>query len=258
MSMRYAGKVVVVTGGGGAIGRALASGFAREGAKVLVADRRGEAAEAAAAAIRAEGGEASGIAVDVADLAALDAMLDAAIARHGGLDVLCNNAGAPSVAPDLFAIEEAEWDRILGVNLKAAFFAAQKAALRMIARGTAGAILNTSSTSAYIASSRPAVPYDASKGGLRQMTVSLAAHLVQHGIRVNAIAPGTIDTEFAAAAVDADTRRARLEKRARERIPMRRPGQPEDLVGAALFLCSEEASYVTGQSVVVDGGILLV
>lgn len=256
--MRYTGKVVVVTGGGGAIGRALASGFAREGARVLVADRRGDMADAAAAAIRAAGGEASGMAVDVADLGALDAMLDAAMERHGGLDVLCNNAGAPSVAPDLFAIEEAEWDRVLAVNLKAAFFAAQKAARRMVARGTGGAILNTSSTSAYIASSRPAVPYDASKGGLRQLTVSLAAHLVQHGIRVNAIAPGTIDTEFAAAALDPETRRARLEKRARERIPMRRPGRPEDLVGAGLFLCSDEASYVTGQSVVVDGGILLV
>ncbi len=256
--MRYAGRIVVVTGGGGAIGQALAAGFAREGARVLVADRRGEAADQAALAIRAAGGEASGMAVDVADPAALDAMLDAAIARHGGLDVLCNNAGTPSVAPDIFAIDEAEWDRVLDINLKAAFFAAQKAARRMVARGTGGVILNTSSTSAYIASSRPAVPYDASKGGLRQMTVSLAAHLVQYGIRVNAIAPGTIDTAFAAAALDADARRERLEKRARERIPMRRPGRPEDLVGAALFLCSDEASYVTGQSIVVDGGILLV
>jgi NAD(P)-dependent dehydrogenase (short-subunit alcohol dehydrogenase family) len=256
--MRYAGKVVVVTGGGGAIGHALAAGFAGEGARVLVADRRADSAQAAAEAIRTTGGEASAIATDVADMAALDAMLDAAMERYGGLDVLCNNAGAPSVAADLFAIDESEWDRVLTVNLKAAFFATQKAARRMVARGSGGAILSTSSTSAYIASSRPAVPYDASKGGLRQLTVSLAAHLVQHGIRVNAIAPGTIDTEFAAAALDAETRRARLEKRARERIPMRRPGRPQDLVGAALFLCSDEASYVTGQSIIVDGGILLV
>lgn len=256
--MRYRGKVVIVTGGGGAIGRALAMGFAREGARVVVADRRSEAAEEGARAIAAAGGTAIGLGVDVARMAELDAMIAHALDAFGRIDVLCNNAGVPSVAPDVFAIEEAEWDRVLTVNLKAAFFAAQKAARAMVAQGGGGAILNTSSTSAYIASTRPAIPYDASKGALRQMTVSLAAHLVAHGIRVNAIAPGTIDTDFAAGVLDAETRRARLEKRARERIPMRRAGTPEDLVGAALFLCSDEASYVTGQSIVVDGGILLV
>jgi len=256
--MRYAGRGVIVTGGGGAIGRAIAGGFAREGAQVLVADRRADAAEASASAIRAAGGVAFGWAVDVADIAALDGMIEEARGRFGRLDVLCNNAGVPSVAPDLFAIDEAEWDRVLSVNLKAGFFAAQKAARAMVAQGGGGAILNISSTSAYIASTRPAIAYDASKGGLRQMTVSLAAHLVGHGIRVNAIAPGTIDTDFAASVLPAEERRARLVKRAQERIPMRRPGTPDELVGAALFLCSDDASYVTGQSLVVDGGILLV
>jgi len=256
--VRYAGRGVIVTGGGGAIGRALAGGFAREGAKVLVVDRRHDAAAAACDAIRAEGGEAFPLAVDVGDTGALDTMIAEAVARCGRIDVLCNNAGVPSVVPDLFAIDEAEWDRVLGINLRAAFFASQKAARVMVSQGGGGAILNTSSTSAYIASTRPAVPYDASKGGMRQMTVSLAAHLVGHGIRVNAIAPGTIDTEFAGAVLPAEERKARLAKRAQERIPMRRPGLPADLVGAALFLCSEDAAYVTGQSLVIDGGILLV
>ncbi len=100
------------------------------------------------------------------------------------------------------------------------------------------------------------MPYDVSKAGLRQMTVTLGAHLVEYGIRVNAIAPGTINTELAAGAEDPEVRRARMEKRARERIPMKRLGQPEDLVGAAIFLCSDEAAYITGHVLVVDGGIL--
>jgi NAD(P)-dependent dehydrogenase (short-subunit alcohol dehydrogenase family) len=101
------------------------------------------------------------------------------------------------------------------------------------------------------------IPYDVLKGGIWQMTVSLAAHLADHGIRVNAIAPGTIDTDFAAGVMDPAVRRTLLEKRVRERTPLKRLGQPEDLVGAALFLCSDEAAYVTGHVLVVDGGILV-
>jgi NAD(P)-dependent dehydrogenase (short-subunit alcohol dehydrogenase family) len=185
-------------------------------------------------------------------------MIAETVARFGRIDILCNNAGVTGGAGDLFAYTEADWDRVLAVNLKAAFFAAQKVARWMVGAGTGGAFLNTASTSAYIASSRAVIPYDVSKGGIRQMTVALAAHLVGHGIRVNAIAPGTIDTEFAAGTMNAEERRARLAKRAQDRIPMKRLGQPEDLVGAAIFLCSEEAAYITGQTLVVDGGILLV
>lgn len=255
--MRYAGKVVIVTGGGGEIGGAMAEGFGREGAALVIADLKLEAAERVAAAIREAGGQAIACAVDVSRLSDIDAMVEAAVARFGRIDVLCNNAGMPSAPPDVFSVTEEEWDRCLAVNLKGAFFASQRAG-RVMAAGGGGAILNTSSTSAYIASSRPAVPYDAAKGGLRHLTVSLAAHLVGHGIRVNAIAPGTIDTRFAAGVIDEETRKARLAARAASRIPMRRPGVPADLVGAALFLCSEEAAYITGQSLVIDGGILLV
>jgi NAD(P)-dependent dehydrogenase (short-subunit alcohol dehydrogenase family) len=255
--MRYREKVVVVTGGGGEIGAALARGFANEGASLVIADLRAEAAWLTSKALHSAGMPALPLAVDVARLDDLDAMVAAALERFGRIDVLCNTAGMPSGPPDIFAITEAEWDRCLEVNLKGAFFASQKVGRAMALTG-GGAILNTSSTSAYIASTRPAIPYDAAKGGLRQLTVSLAAHLVQHGIRVNAIAPGTIDTRFAAGLVDEETRLARLAVRVAQRIPMRRPGRPNDLVGAALFLCSEEASYITGQSLVIDGGILLV
>jgi NAD(P)-dependent dehydrogenase (short-subunit alcohol dehydrogenase family) len=145
----------------------------------------------------------------------------------------------------------------MAVNLRSAFFLAQKVARVMIEQNRGGAILNTASTSAFISSSRPIVPYDISKAGMRQLTVSLAAHLVDHNIRVNAIAPGTIDTELGAGSQAPEARRAWQEKRAQEKIPMKRLGQPEDLVGAAIYLCSDEAAYVTGHTLVVDGGVLL-
>jgi len=256
-AVRLRGRVAIITGGARGIGRAMALGFAREGASVAIADVRMTEAEATARAIEATGGEALPLAVDVSSLGDLDRMVDGALRRFGAIHILCNNAGITGGHGNFFAYTETEWDRILTINLKAAFFAAQKVARVMVDQGQGGAILNTVSTSAFITSSRATIPYDVSKGGLRQMTLSLAAHLVDHGIRVNAIAPGTIDTEFSAGAMDPEVRRRLLEKRARERIPMQRLGQPEDLVGAAVFLCSDESAYVTGHVLVVDGGILL-
>jgi NAD(P)-dependent dehydrogenase (short-subunit alcohol dehydrogenase family) len=126
----------------------------------------------------------------------------------------------------------------------------------MIDQARGGKILNTASTSAFISSSRPTIPYDVSKAGMRQLTVSLAAHLVDYGINVNAIAPGTINTDLTGGTRDPETL-AWMEKRIKEKIPMQRIGQPEDLVGAAVYLCSDEAAYVTGHTLVVDGGVLL-
>ena len=127
----------------------------------------------------------------------------------------------------------------------------------MVDQGRGGRILNTASIAAFIAASRPTIPYDISKAGLRQMTVSLAAYLAPHGIAVNAIAPGTIDTEFSTGTVDPE-RFADFRQRRLAQIPLGRLGQPEDLVGAAIFLCSDEAAYVTGHTLVVDGGLLAV
>jgi NAD(P)-dependent dehydrogenase (short-subunit alcohol dehydrogenase family) len=226
---------------------------------VVIADLRSELAEETAQVIVTAGGEASAVAIDVSRVDDLDRLFAEAVGRFGGVNILCNNAGIGGGSGDLFSYSEEDWDRTLSINLKSAFFAAQKAARIMIDAGQGGAILNTASTSAYIASSRPTIPYDVSKAGMRHMTVSLAAHLVDHGIRVNAIAPGTIETDLGLVpGVDPASRRERLATRARERIPMKRLGQPEDLVGAAIFLCSDEASYVTGHCLVVDGGILLV
>jgi glucose 1-dehydrogenase len=256
MAVKIEGKTAIVTGGARGIGRAMALRFAHEGANVVIADLRMEQAHATVRDIQAAGGQALALEIDVAQVGELDRMVAATLQTFGGIDILCNNAGISGGAGDLFAYSEADWDRIIGVNLKSAFFASQKVARVMIDQQRGGAMLNTSSTSAFISSSRPTVPYDVSKAGLRQMTVTLAAHLAVHKIRVNAIAPGTIDTDLAAGTVDPVVRRERMEKRARERIPMQRLGKPEDLAGAALFLCSDDAAYVTGHVLVVDGGIL--
>jgi len=253
---RLKGRVAIITGGARGIGRAMAMRIAREGAAVAVADLRIEQARATAGEIAAEGGRALALEIDVARLDELDRMVASTRQEFGAIDILCNNAGVTGGAVDFLAYAEADWERIIGINLKSAFFASQKVAQVMIEQGRGGAILNTSSTSAFIASSRPVVAYDISKAGLRQLTVSLGAHLAAYKIRVNAIAPGTIDTELSAGAVDPQVRRERLEKRARERIPMRRVGLPDDLAGAAAFLCSDDAAYVTGHVLVVDGGIL--
>jgi NAD(P)-dependent dehydrogenase (short-subunit alcohol dehydrogenase family) len=252
---RLAEKVAIITGSGRGIGRAIALGFAREGARIVVADVRQALAESTAAEIRGFGTEALPVVVDVTRDADLDDLVHATVEHFGRIDILHNNAGVLGHT-ELFAYTPAEWDAILAVNVKAAFFASQKVARVMIDQGHGGRILNTASTSAFIASSRPTIPYDVSKAGIRQLTVSLAAHLVQYGINVNAIAPGTIETELTVGRGDAETR-AWMERRVKEKIPMQRIGQPEDLVGAAVYLCSEEAAYVTGHTIVVDGGVLL-
>jgi NAD(P)-dependent dehydrogenase (short-subunit alcohol dehydrogenase family) len=254
---RLDGKVAIITGSARGIGRAVALGFAREAARVVVADMRGELAQDTVAEITAAGGQALACAVDVSEGADLDRLVAATLERFGQIDILHNNAGISGLHGDLLAYTPEEWDRILNINVRSAFFLAQRVIRVMIDRGRGGAILNTASTSAFISSSRPIVPYDVSKAAMRQLTVSLAAHVVDYGIRVNAIAPGTIDTELGAGSQPPEVRRAQQQKRAEEKIPMKRLGQPADLVGAAIYLCSDEAAYVTGHTLVVDGGVLL-
>ena len=226
---------------------------------MVIADIRMELAHETAAEIELNGSAALAVEVDVSKLGDLDRMVKTTLGHFSRIDILCNNAGIGGGTGDLFAYTEADWDRTIAVNLKSAFFASQMVARVMIDAGHGGAILNTASTSAYIASSRATIPYDVSKAGMRHLTVSLAAHLADHGIRVNAIAPGTIETELGLMpGVDPEERRIRLAKRAHERIPLKRIGQPEDLAGAAVFLCSDDANYITGHVLVVDGGILVV
>jgi glucose 1-dehydrogenase len=248
--MRLAGKNAVVTGAGSGIGRALAAGFAREGAGVVAADVHAETAEETAGLIREAGGRAISVRVDVAQRASVEQMLSAALAEYGRVHVLASNAGVSS-GYHFLELPEEEWDRVLGINLKGQYLCGQVVARHMAGAG-GGSIINTSSQLGEGAATPSRAHYLASKGGSRMLTRAMAVDLASHGIRVNALAPGLTETNLT---------RERLEEPefrrwALERIPLGRPGQPDDLVGAAVFLASDESTYVTGSTLVVDGGYL--
>lgn len=235
--------------------RAVALGFAREGAKVAIADQRTALADETAHDIAEAGGEALAVAVDVTDLDGQDRLVAATPERFGRIDALHNDAGIAGGAGDYFGYTEADRDRVLNVNLTSAFCLTQKMARVMVGRGEGGRILNTASVAAFLAGARPTVLYDVSKAGLRRMTVSLASFLGQYGITVNATAPGTIDSQRSAGLMSEEQWHA-FRQRRREQTPLGRLGEPEDFVGASIFLCSDEAAYVTGHTLVVDGGLL--
>jgi 3-oxoacyl-[acyl-carrier protein] reductase len=239
--MRFSNQVVLVTGGGHGIGLAVARRFAEEGARVVVNDLKAERAEEAARAI---GG--TGIAADVSDSAQVDAMFDRLFAEYGAIDVLVNNAGDIYAAKHFLEGDEAWWDHLLDVNLKGAFLCSRRAAHAMAAREQ-GVILHMSSGGATRAH-RGNVAYDASKGGIEAMTRAMALDLAPYGIRVNAIVPGLIRTYDIAD--EAAAERGKV-------VPMGRLGEPEDLAGPTVFLASEDARYITGACLVVDGGVLV-
>lgn len=249
--MRLKNRVAVVTGAGRGIGAAVAKGLAAEGAAVIVNYSRSAAeAEEAAREIRAAGGRAEPVQADVSDLASHERLISAALDRFGHLDILVNNAGIEFREPFLEAKPE-NWDLTFGVNLKGAYFLSQHAAHAMRRTG-GGKILN-------IASIHDDVPirnlsiYSITKGGMKMLTKSMAFELAEHHINVNSLSPGAILTDINREALSDDAYRARVI----EKIPWRRIGDPEDLVGAAVFLCSAESDYVTGATLYVDGGILL-
>ena len=240
---RLAGKVALVTGGARGIGLAVARAFTREGALVTVADIDGGGAAQAAAGL---GGSASGLAVDVAEQASVQAMVDAITAEHGRLDILVNNAGVGGNTPFLETRLE-DWNRIIGINLTGAFMVAQACARAMVKAG-GGKIVNIASLSGQRGGSGRAA-YGAAKAGLELLTKVMAVELAEHGINVNNIAPGAIETEMAKFAHDRATRAAY-----NGLIPMTRYGTPEEVADAAVFLCSDEARYVHGHTLNVDGG----
>jgi 3-oxoacyl-[acyl-carrier protein] reductase len=246
---RYTGRVAVVTGSARGIGAATAKRFADEGASVAVLDLDQDAAVATATGLGAE--KAVGVACDVADAASVQAAVARVVEELGKVDVLVNNAG---VTRDnlLFKMSEEDWDTVLGVHLRGSFLMSREVQKHMVA-AKYGKILNLSSVSAL--GNRGQANYSAAKMGLQGFTRTLALELGPFGINVNAIAPGFIVTDM----TDDTARRVGMDpedfrKAAADRNPVRRVGYPEDIASTAAFLCSDEASYITGQTLYVDGG----
>jgi NAD(P)-dependent dehydrogenase (short-subunit alcohol dehydrogenase family) len=242
--MRLKGKIALVTGAARGIGLAVAKALAAEGAVPVIADINEAGARDALSTL----GHAEGLAlgVDVADEASVAAMIDAIRARHGRLDILVNNAGIGGNTPFL-DIKLAEWNRTIAVNLTGAFLVAQASA-RVMVKGGGGKIVNIASVSGQRGGHGRAA-YGAAKAGLELLTKVMAVELAEHGINVNSIAPGAIETEMAKFAHDAATRAAYDYL-----IPMTRYGTPEEIADAAVFLCSDESRYIHGHTLNVDGG----
>lgn len=251
MKLDYSGRVVLVTGAGQGNGAAIARAFGEAGAKVAVVDRNRETAASVAAAIVAAGGTAAAFELDVSDAAACVVLAAAVNQQLGSVAVLVNNAGV--LFRGAFAQGDAlgDWSRTLAVNLSGPYH--MVLALLEQLKATCGCILNVASIQSFVATPN-SVPYTASKGGVAQLTKALASELAQHGIRVNAIAPGFIATPMT------ENTLADAEKTTRllAHVPMKRPGEADELAGPALFLCSAQASYVTGTILPVDGGYLSV
>jgi NAD(P)-dependent dehydrogenase (short-subunit alcohol dehydrogenase family) len=238
-------KVVLVTGAAGGIGRAIAERFAGAGARVVVNDIDASAAAGVADAIVAAGGSAVAASADVSDSAQVATMFDTLVAEYGDIDVLVNNAGLVSPMLHFFEADEAWWRKIIDVNLTGHFLCSHVAA-RMMAKAGGGCIINMSSGGATRAH-RAFTAYDATKGGIEALTRAMALDLGPYGIRVNALMPGSIDTSGLGLA-DRQLRG--------ENVPLGRIGEPIDMTGAALFLASDDASYITGDVIKVDGGML--
>lgn len=240
----------LVTGGARGIGAAICVELARRGDHVVVADVDRQGAAATAAALRDEGCSAEAATLDVADPAAVDALVGDVDGRWP-LGAVVSSAGVGFATP-LTEVSDDAYRRLMAVNLDGVFFVLRAAARVMIPRGR-GSIVNLASTSAFTASTAPMVAYDTSKGAVRMLTVSAAHELAPHGVRVNAVAPGTIDTTLTRSLADDD---GALERMAERRIPARRLGRPEDVARAVAWLTSDAADYVHGHVLVVDGGWL--
>jgi len=247
------GRTAIVTGGGRGIGRHMSIGLAEAGARVVAVSRKLEACEAVAAQIRDGGGDALALAADVSKPEAIDRLVAEVIERCGAIDVLVNNAGMVWAAPTLdYPLEG--WDRVFDLNVRGLFYLSQQVARHMAERGK-GSIVQVSSISAFRSSGddrEPVVAYNASKGAVVSLTQDLAVKLAPKGIRVNGIAPGPFLTSM----MDHVRHDADALERFNRQVPQNRSGDEDDIKGAVVFLASDAAAFVTGHTLVVDGGML--
>lgn len=249
--MKLSGKVAVITGGARGIGRACAERFLADGAKVVIGDVNADDLAAAAKAI-GQPGNLKTVQTDVSKRADVDRLVATAVEAFGKLDIMVNNAGVARNY-DFLSIPEEEFDAVIGVNLKGAFFGTQAAAKQMIAQKSGGVIVNMSSVNAHLAIPALAT-YAMSKGGMNQLTAVAAVALGPHKIRVVGVGPGTILTDMVKTAIFSsdDARKAVL-----SRTPIGRCGEPSEVASVAAFLASDDASYITGQTIYPDGGRMI-
>ena len=248
---RLTGKVALITGAGNGMGRAAALLFASEGARIVVADAMEDGGNATVEAVRAAGGDAAFVKVDVSDEAQVAGMIAFATETYGALDVLYNNAGIfPADDGGTTETPVPTWDRVMDVNLKGVWLGCKHAIPAMLDSG-GGSIVNVASFVALMGAATAQIAYTASKGGVLSMTREIAVEYARQGIRANSLCPGPIETPMLSELMsDPEWARRRL-----AHIPMGRPGRAEELAKAALFLASDESSFMTGSALVVDGGI---
>lgn len=243
-------KVAVVTGSGRGLGRVIARGLAEHGASVVTCSRTLHEAEETAHEIVSAGGQAMALRVDTSHRTDCARLVDATVARFGHLDVMVNNAGIDIITP-AERVDEEQWDAIIDINLKGYWNCAQLAGRHMLGQPTGGCIINNSSIAGRVGI-RGLTAYSAAKGGVDMLTRVLAVEWAQHGVRVNAFAPGYLENIMQGA----DTEHGRTDKQEQVRTftPMGRRGRPEELIGPVVFLASDASSYVTGAILYVDGG----
>ncbi|MEE8374498.1 MAG: glucose 1-dehydrogenase [Dehalococcoidia bacterium] len=244
------GKVAVVTGGGTGLGEAIAKALAEAGASIVLCGRRREPLDKVASEIESGGGKALPIRTDVTNADDVNAMASKALNAFGRVDVLVNNAGINTVKPFL-ELTEKEWDAVLDTNLKGCFYCCQALGRGMVEQES-GSIINVVSVFGRTGFMNIS-PYIASKGAIVQLTKALAVEWARHNVRVNAIAPSYFETEMAKRDIEADERVLKFNL---NKIPMRRGGKPHEMGGIAVFLASEASSFVTGETIAVDGGWL--
>jgi NAD(P)-dependent dehydrogenase (short-subunit alcohol dehydrogenase family) len=248
--MRLQDKVAIITGGANGMGRATALRFAREGAQVVVADVEIENAEKVVEEIRAGDGRAFAVQVDVRARDSVEAMVARTVQELGRVDILCSIAGIVLNDPFLELPEE-HWERVLAVNLKGVYLCGQVAARQMVKQGGGGKIVNMASTNGLVGEADLA-HYNASKFGVVGLTMTMAIELAPHKINVNAVCPGMINTRMTAPYMSIPG----FYEDYMRKIPMKRYGEPEEVAGAYVFLASDDANFITGTTLVVDGGQL--